>query len=129
MNQTKLKYARERLNALLSNKKSNLRKEASKTKPYVVKFDSDAKDDQILRGTAKFSLPKFRAADHWDRSDLYRFMDFKEPIAAQAKFEVWERKQSAALNKLQDRFDFIEEELMLGDEEAALKLIRDFAKE
>jgi len=121
MNQTQRKYALERIQGIYKEKAADLKKHCD-ISPAPITHGELQK--QIKSGAVKVIRPK---------SELYKYADVKDvfdlPDGLFEQDEMFDGTYEGRKKKLDAYFMKIKDELMLGDAEEAVKLIKAFDSE
>lgn len=118
MNQTQIKYARERANAIYTRKQNDLRKLYT-TEAKLLSTDEKLK---ALKAGAFTIVPQKDRNDSGFRRSWDNFVLFTDEIKGGLNTDAFEKAKA----KLDADFTRINDELVLGDNEQALKLLEAF---
>jgi hypothetical protein len=126
MNQTQRKYLRERMSKLIQKRRESLSvKHGLESTSYVndYSFKSLVRYKHVKNGKAHFLLPK--NLQEKDVDQLKDYYNFDENIIKVETEEMW-NKYCTDRDSLQQEAQKIEDEIMLGDNQEALKLLEEF---
>ena len=111
MNQTKLKYVRERAQAIYNRKQEQVR-----DKYRADKMTVEEKVEALQKGEFTIKVPE----ESYNRSSWVSYVEFNaEPRANK-------NAMNDELEKLREQYIALKDELILGDEVEALKLLKAF---
>lgn len=116
MNQQQKKYAQNRVSAIYARRQRDLRK--SMITP-AIKISPSERADAIRAGKVKLRPGIKRIGNYDDVIDVLVFDGERDE-------KVDEAKLTKALSELETEFNNVMDELMLGDAEEAIKLIKAF---
>lgn len=114
MNQSQLKYARERAEKIYSAKRTAI---VEKHTTEAVEFTTEQKIKAIKDGA--YTVDKSQMRDGWRWADCIRFKGERNRFIDNGKVQAETKTLDSTYRKLMD-------ELILGDNEKALELLRAF---
>lgn len=113
MNQTQLKYAKERVLKIYNSKAKEI---TVKFTTPAVTLTTDQKMSALKKGDFTVKSQALGQSNLW-----YNLIDFGETYA-----KVDTAGRDAALKELNNKFEQLMDELVLGDNETALAMIKEF---
>lgn len=119
MNVQQQKYALERVSSINKRLMSELR---NKHTTPAIKVSGKEQLKLIKQGKVKFNKSITEVGYYTKVEQLYDFSKFKSPE------KLDEKKYKPESDKLRVKYDQVRDEIVLGDEEQALKLIQAFSK-
>ena len=119
MNQTKTKYALERVNQIFNAKLDRIRTDCTKGEdgPSV-----EMRATLIKQGKVKIKPSVTKINKYTDVCEVFDFSKFE------TKTVFDEKKYNEKVNKLTIEMETIKDEIVLGDEEKALRLLEKFSE-
>ena len=131
MNQSKLKYARERLEILMQSAIADVKKKF----PYKREYNRTDAIDRIMSGETKPNWAPVREGSTDGSYSLKNaFIEMLDEVVApdnegvESKNEKIRKTIDAEVSKIKADRTAVEDELVLGDEEQAVKLLTEFNK-